>query len=307
VQVTLGQVQDRALVLEASVSFIKTHTTTTMMQSPVLHRVFLQSVPNAMVAMGLRPAAPLYLAQLCARSLSTDAHVVHLREAQRDEELIHKSYSDSFDESDSIEAGKKISPQNVTPEHPTDALFQRPGGFFTRPFADFDEFLKHPFFSMKYSSNTNLTGGLDRMVHSFKSPRQFPTPGSHIREEDGCYKICIRVPQGFTPEDMEIAQKHNFLHISGSKDTADTHGTVSSTRFDKRFLLQPSMDRDNLRANLFDDVLVVQAPKLAQREETQRKTVTITQAPHDKSYNEIIDSEYSSQFDESDAVEAGKT
>jgi hypothetical protein len=53
--------------------------------------------------------------------------------------------------------------------------------------------------------------------------------------------------------------------------------------------------------------LVVQAPKLEQKEGAQRNVVTITEAPHDKSYNEIVDSEYSSRFDESDTLEAGKT
>ena len=84
----------------------------------------------------------------------------------------------------------------------------------------------------------------------------------------------IDVP-GVHSHDMSI-QLENYghvLHLKGKRKMT-RNGSVTETKFEKRFRIGHNVDHNNITANLSEGVLVVTAPKLKQIEK-KPKTIAI--------------------------------
>jgi HSP20 family protein len=104
------------------------------------------------------------------------------------------------------------------------------------------------------------------------------SPGYEIHEDDKKFQLSIDVP-GVKAEDMKVdlLQDGRLLHLSGGRKV-EKGGSVTETKFDKRFTIDESVDTSKISANLADGVLVVSAPK---KEITEEKpiTIAITEGP----------------------------
>jgi HSP20 family protein len=251
-----------------------------------------------------------------------------------DDEVYTDTFPDAFDESDSLEVGKKTL-TSLAKEHAesaesgasTSSKQQSAAGprardndrIFRSLFGGFDDFFAPPsltsrdpfapFFSRRESPFMDTMSPL----RNFPFHRHNPTkllrslsPGYEIKEHDGTYEIAVHVPDGVKASDVavELENDGTVLHLSGERRQEDENGKlVSETRFEKRFTIGTNVDTDNITANLSDGVLVLTAPKI---ETEQKRTIAITEKPHVASEEEVIQKSYSDECDESDWAEAGK-
>jgi HSP20 family protein len=102
------------------------------------------------------------------------------------------------------------------------------------------------------------------------------SPGYEINEDDNKFQLSIDVP-GVKAADMKVdlLQDGRLLHLSGGRKV-EKEGTVSETRFDKRFTIAENIDTSKITANLADGVLIVRAPKIPP-EEKKPTTIAITE------------------------------
>jgi HSP20 family protein len=130
------------------------------------------------------------------------------------------------------------------------------------PFFGYD-----PFVPRGYNDVSSITPFVRDLLADTPTQRGFD-----IREENGKYHISVDVP-GVKASDLKVEVEHdsNILHISGGRKTTKG-GTVSETRFDKRFTIGDNVDIEKLSANLEDGVLHLVAPKVEQQ---RPKTRTI--------------------------------
>jgi HSP20 family protein len=100
--------------------------------------------------------------------------------------------------------------------------------------------------------------------------------GFDVKEEDGKYHISVDVP-GVKASDMkvEIENDSKVLHIHGGRKVTK-NGSITETRFDKRFTIGDNVDVDKLSANLEDGVLVLTAPKL-EVERPKTRTIEVSE------------------------------
>jgi HSP20 family protein len=101
------------------------------------------------------------------------------------------------------------------------------------------------------------------------------SPGYEIHEDDSKFQLSIDVP-GVKAADMKVdlEQGGRLLHLSGGRKI-EKEGSVTETRFDKRFTLAENVDASKITANLADGVLVVSAPKKV----IAPTTIAITEGP----------------------------
>jgi HSP20 family protein len=101
------------------------------------------------------------------------------------------------------------------------------------------------------------------------------SPGYEIHEDDNKFQLSIDVP-GVKAADMKVdlEQGGRLLHLSGGRKI-EKEGSVTETRFDKRFTLAENVDANKITANLADGVLVVSAPKKV----IKPATTAITEGP----------------------------
>jgi HSP20 family protein len=233
-----------------------------------------------------------------------------------DDKVYTDTFSDAFDESDSLEVDKKTlnKEHDGRAESGTSTISnqQRAVGprarehdrIFRSLFGGFDDFFAHPtlmsrdpfapFFSRHHRPDPNTT-----LLRSL-------SPGYEIKEHNGTYEIAVHVPDGVKVSDVAVELEHNgtVLYVSGERHQEDENGKlVSGMRFEKRFTIGTNVDTDNITANLSDGVLVLTAPKI---ETEQKRTVAITEKPHVASEDEMKQKSYSDEHDESDWAEAGK-
>jgi HSP20 family molecular chaperone IbpA len=104
------------------------------------------------------------------------------------------------------------------------------------------------------------------------------SPGYEIHEDDNKFQLSIDVP-GVKAADMKVDLEKDgrVLHLSGGRKV-EKEGSVTETRFDKRFLIAENVDTSKIAANLADGVLVVTAPKKVIEEE-KTTTIAITEGP----------------------------
>jgi HSP20 family protein len=241
---------------------------------------------------------------------------------RRDDELFHKTYSDAFDESDSLEVGKKEATHHQHAETKPKAVkiggdrtmeerrATRYNGPIFRPlFSGFDEFFaRDPFFARHEPFIDIMPGVLRNFPVNPRMTLLRSSPGYEIKENDGTYEISIDLPDGVQASDMtvELENDGTVLHLVG-RQKVEEKNMVSETRFDKWFTIGQNVDTRKISANLDNGVLVLRAPKL-EKETLQKlkQTITITENPHIMTDEEVVQKNYSDEFDESDWAEAGK-
>jgi HSP20 family molecular chaperone IbpA len=254
-----------------------------------------------------------------------------------DDELYNKTYSDAFDESDSLEKGKERL-TNLDKEHAesdesgTSTRSKQQGAVgplahynhpvFRSLFGGFDDFFAPPslmsrdpfapFFSRRESPFIDSKSVLRNFpLHHHQHHRDTTllrslSPGYEIKESGGTYEIAVHVPDGVKASDvaLEVENDGTVLHLSGERRQEDENGKlVSETRFEKRFTIGANVDTDSITANLSDGVLILTAPKI---ETEQKRRIAITENPHAPSNEDVIQKSYSDAFDESDLAETGK-
>ncbi|KAL9181248.1 hypothetical protein ACHAXT_010053 [Thalassiosira profunda] len=228
-----------------------------------------RTLPRAVAAQGIRPASVVLADKLGSRFLATQRVA---KKPIRDEDLMSKTHSDAFDESDALEAGKNPVVTSVEGwgSSPFRQFFSQ-NHFFPR-----DPFLQDPFFG----------------DHFAVSPLFCHNPWRHMQP----------LLRGFPTSDLKVELDNDgtLLHLSGKKKTKQ-----SSIEFHQR-LSVGSLDASKMTANVSDGVLVVSAPKLPHARKAQMKTVPITEEPRVISDEEIAQKSYSDAFDESDWAEVGK-
>lgn len=287
----------------------------------------VRTVPKIVAAHGVRPLAVGLYDKLGARFLTTGGVA---KKPRRDDDLLSKTHSDAFDESDALEAGKKKMATPAKPTYPASlwnsSPFQDIDGFFSRdPFFRSPFFHDDPFFSR---SHPFASSSLFRQDFSRSDPwsnimpilRDFPrrpglallrsSPGYEVNEADGSITINVDVPKDLTASEMkvEVELDGTLLHLSGKKEYEKDgpNGTTKVLEFHKRFGIGPHLDVENITANFSDGVLVISAPKVDHVEEAPKKMIHITEEPHLPSDEEIVQKSFSDQFDESDWLEEGK-
>jgi HSP20 family protein len=235
-----------------------------------------------------------------------------------DDEVYTDTFPDAFDESDSLEVGKKTlnkehdgsaESRTSTNSNQQSAVGPRARDndrIFRSLFGGFDDFFAHPFlmsrdpfapfFSRQHRHNHIPNTTLLRSL----------SPGYEIKEHNGTYEIAVHVPDGVNASDVavELENDGTVLNVSGERRQEDENGKLlSAMRFGKRFTIGTNVDTDNITANLSNGVLVLTAPKI---ETEQKRTIAITEKPHVASEDEMKQKSYSDECDESDWAEAGK-
>jgi len=282
------------------------------------------SFPATLAQSAIKPAAVVLSGRLSGiRPKSTAPR-------RRDEDLLEKTYSDAFDESDSLERGKQEkSKSSEVPVEATERSSSVPrrarrydGPLFTSLFgrnAGFDDLFfsrRDPFFSPFFSALRDHDPFED-LLPVFQRRAGLPdrtllraSPGYEINESDESYQIEVQVPEGVRASDMKVTLEDDgsVLHVSGGLEKMNEEGRViKKSSFDKLFTIGPNVDSDNIKAEMHDDGrLVLTAPKLAQvKEEPQHKTIPI-KTVITATDEEVVQKNYSDAFDESDWAEKGK-
>ena len=116
----------------------------------------------------------------------------------------------------------------------------------------------------------SLAAGGDNMILRRSSP------GYEINESDDTYSISMDIP-GVKSSDISAQLENNgrVLHVSGGRKM-ERDGTVTETKFEKRFTIGENVDTKKLTADLSDGVLTVSAPKLVKKEAEPMK-IAITE------------------------------
>jgi HSP20 family protein len=149
-----------------------------------------------------------------------------------------------------------------------------------RPFFAHDDFFgpspwaRDPFFNDPFFTDIVPMPVLNIERDPFMVLRR-SSPGYEIHEDDNKFQLSIDVP-GVKAADMKVdlEQGGRLLHLSGGRKI-EKEGSVTETRFDKRFTLAENVDAGKITANLADGVLVVSAPKKV----TAPTTIAITEGP----------------------------
>ncbi|GAX24363.1 hypothetical protein FisN_4Lh487 [Fistulifera solaris] len=116
------------------------------------------------------------------------------------------------------------------------------------------------------------------------------SPGFEIHEHEKEYQISVDVP-GVKASDMklELEEDGRVLHLSGGRKI-EREGSVSETRFDKKFYVGENVNLEKLKANLADGVLTLVAPK-KEVEKPKLTSIPITESTHSDEKKEEMDTE----------------
>jgi len=104
------------------------------------------------------------------------------------------------------------------------------------------------------------------------------SPGYEISEKDDKYQIHVDVP-GVRASDMSINLENDnrVIHISGGRKV-EKDGSMTETRFEKRFTVGNNVNVEKMTANLENGVLTLTAPKI-EKKEKPKFTIAITEGP----------------------------
>ena len=278
-----------------------------------------------MASMIAKPAATV----LSSKIASGSSLPFSTKPQKRDDELFQKTFSDAFDESDSLEVGKReqqVQNQGETTKKPQDNMQETRtkalgrgrarGSLFPSLFAGFDDLFArgdpfaHPFFgaARREPFFDSLMPVLRNFPTNPKATLLRSSPGYEIKESDGTYEIAIDIPDGIKASDMKVELENDgtVLHLSGGRKLKEK-GKVFTTQFNKRFTIGPNVETHKIAANLADGVLVLTAPKIEKALKTHKQKIAVTENAHDlPTDQELIQKDYSVEADESDRVETGK-
>ncbi len=121
----------------------------------------------------------------------------------------------------------------------------------------------------KFSPNSIVDSILDDLL---PTQRWFPTTGGEFRlpattvhETDSEFALTMEMP-GVEKKIIHVAIENDQIVITGEKtEKVETKGLlrreIRSEKFRRSFVLDPSVDRDKIKAKLEDGVLKVTLPK----------------------------------------------
>lgn len=250
-----------------------------------------------------KPAAAV-LAPRLWRALST-------KPQHHDDELLQKTFSDAFDESDSIEVGKDVITKEETKEksRPVHPLYRHRSLFdgpIFRPLfrSGFDDLFRDPFAPF-FSRSQDPFMDIMPVLRKELGPRTTllrASPGYEIREVDNAYEIEVRIPEGLESADnLKIEVDDNVVHVSGAREDENR-----KMRFDKLFTIGDNVDADQIAATLDGNVLKVTAPKL--QVDTKRTVPIMTAGEEDHRATEAEVTQHAAVDDakKDDFTETGK-
>jgi HSP20 family protein len=268
-----------------------------MIRSQLYRLATRASAPNKLFSLQVvRPAAVAALSSgHCV--LPAAARSWFSTKIKHDDELLEKTFSDEFDESDSLEKGKQeLTKKQGKAVKIRDSQHMRPfvgrHPFFDRSFFD-DFFAPSSFWNRgdpfaPFFARRDPFMDIMPVLHS-QIPRDpamtllRSSPGYEIKESNEAYEIAVDVPDGVGASDMtvELENDGTVLHLSGGRKVEE-EGVSTETRFDQHFTIGTlNVDSDKISANLSDGVLTVTVPKLqveaAEEEEEQKHTIPITE------------------------------
>ena len=104
------------------------------------------------------------------------------------------------------------------------------------------------------------------------------SPCYEITENDKQYQLAVDVP-GVKRDDINIElEQDRMLRISGGRKvhTTQKDGSTktSESKFQKRFVMDESIDKEHVSANLEDGVLTITAPKRIDHKKVQKIAIT---------------------------------
>ncbi|GKY94892.1 hypothetical protein MPSEU_000454100 [Mayamaea pseudoterrestris] len=101
-------------------------------------------------------------------------------------------------------------------------------------------------------------------------------PRYELKDEENKFAVAVDLP-GIAPNDINISfdSESKLLSITGHREFSNERGSYSE-RFSQAFYLDPSVDVDNISANLEHGVLVVSAPKDQKKLESNVRTIPIS-------------------------------
>mmetsp|Transcript_7404 Transcript_7404/g.11261 ORF Transcript_7404/g.11261 Transcript_7404/m.11261 type:complete len:237 (+) Transcript_7404:31-741(+) len=138
-------------------------------------------------------------------------------------------------------------------------------------------------------------------------------PGYQMFDNGEQFQISLDVP-GVKASDIKVDLEEDgkVLNLSGVRSFSKGDGTYSST-FSRSFQLDPSLDTDNLTANLHNGVLTISAPKDLKKVEEAVKSIAVTEFAIDDGTSDEANAQASQEHagvteeDTSDENEEGET
>jgi HSP20 family protein len=141
-------------------------------------------------------------------------------------------------------------------------------------FSGFDDFFSTPF-----TRDFEAVPFLSNVVRDPNMVLCKSSPCYEVTENDKQFQLSVDVP-GVKAEDVNIEMQDGgrVLSITGGrkvhKTEEDGTKTTSESRFEKRFVLDQSVDTAKITANLQDGVLTVTAPKNLEFQKTYKVPIT---------------------------------
>ena len=104
------------------------------------------------------------------------------------------------------------------------------------------------------------------------------SPRYEITNDDKKFEVAVDLP-GVKMEDINVALEHDnsILSISGVREASGESYKFTS-KFSQSFSLDPTVNPDEIKANLKDGVLIVSAPKDMKRLEQNIRKIPILEA-----------------------------
>lgn len=131
-----------------------------------------------------------------------------------------------------------------------------------------------------------------------------------MKDEKSKFAVALDLP-GIAPENISVSyeESNKLLSISGHRVFSNERGSYSE-KFSQSFYLDPTVDIENLRANLENGVLVVTAPRDINRIEQSVRVIPVSTPAKGTTYsstNSAADEkeELGNTLNKSDALKEG--
>lgn len=139
------------------------------------------------------------------------------------------------------------------------------------------------FFSTPFLSDVRETPILSNIERESDMVLHRSSPGYEVTESDDNFQLSMYIP-GLNISDIHVTLEHGgrVLKVNGGRKIkqilADETITCSETKFEKRFILDHTIDTMNVTASLVDNTLQVCAPKMKWAKNHIRK-IPIAEGP----------------------------
>lgn len=111
------------------------------------------------------------------------------------------------------------------------------------------------------------------------------SPSYEVTESPDKFQLAMSIP-GVKLNDLDVHLEHGWrvLKISGGRKiqrllSHDDGITSTESRFEKRFILHPSVDAKRISANLQDGILCITAPKVGSNGVATVRKIPIREGP----------------------------